>query len=110
MAQIRVRTPKDIGIMIRQHRKAQNLSQAELAKKAVVSRQWIVEVEQGKARAEIDGVFRLLRVLGVGVFVEMAQPVAPFEPYARRPTRASASRKQPIDINAIIDSSRKKKP
>lgn len=62
---MRVRTPKDTGLTIRDRRKALGLDQAALARRAGVSRQWIVGIEQGKGRADPSLVLRTLEVLGV---------------------------------------------
>lgn len=37
---MRLHTPTDIGLLIREERKAQRLDQAELARRVGVSRQW----------------------------------------------------------------------
>lgn len=50
---MRIRTPVDLGALIRDRRTKLGLDQRSLAKKVGVSRQWIVEVEKGKPRAEI---------------------------------------------------------
>ena len=50
---MRIRTPVDLGALIRERRKALRLDQKALAEKVGVSRQWIVDVEQGKPRLEI---------------------------------------------------------
>lgn len=59
---MRVRTPRDIGAVIRTNRRSQDLSQSELASRAGVGREWLIAVEKGKANA---GIARLLRVLAV---------------------------------------------
>jgi HTH-type transcriptional regulator/antitoxin HipB len=62
---MRLRTPKDIGLTIRERRKALGLDQAELARRVGVSRQWIVGIEKGKGRADLSLVLRTLDALGV---------------------------------------------
>lgn len=46
------------------------LDQASLAKRAGVSRKWLVEVEQGKPRAAVGLIFYTLRALGVSLEVK----------------------------------------
>jgi HTH-type transcriptional regulator/antitoxin HipB len=53
-----IRTPQDLGFVIREQRKKLGLDQSELARRAAVSRQWIVEVEKGKPRAEVGLLLR----------------------------------------------------
>ncbi len=60
---------RNLALIIRHRRQALALSQADLATRADVSRQWIIAVEGGKATAEIGRVLRLLRVLGLKIDV-----------------------------------------
>ena len=62
---MRVRTPLDIGLTIRNRRRKLGLSQSALAERAGVGRQWLVEVERGKPRAEIGLVLRTLAALDI---------------------------------------------
>ncbi|MCA9611014.1 MAG: helix-turn-helix transcriptional regulator [Myxococcales bacterium] len=63
-------TPADLGALIRERRVALGLSQLELARRAGVSRQWIVGVEAGKDRAEVGRLFRVLNTLDLAVRVD----------------------------------------
>ena len=45
---MRIRTPADLGALIRDSRTKLGLDQKSLAEKVGVSRQWIVEIEKGK--------------------------------------------------------------
>ncbi len=60
-----IRTPKDLGAIIRERRKALKLGQAKLADRIGTSRQWIVGIEQGRPRAELGLVLRALDALGI---------------------------------------------
>ena len=60
-----LKTPSDLGNVIRQRRKALGWDQARLAYETGVSRQWIIEIEKGKARAELQLVLRVFNVLGI---------------------------------------------
>ena len=60
-----IRTPRDLGAAIRDHRRRRGWSQRELAEKAGASRQWVNEVEKGKTRTEIGLVLRALDALDV---------------------------------------------
>ena len=60
---MRIRTPLDLGLVIRHRRRKLGLSQSALAEMAGVGRQWLVAVERGKARAEVGLVLRTLDVL-----------------------------------------------
>jgi HTH-type transcriptional regulator / antitoxin HipB len=64
---MRIQTPADLGLTIRERRKQLRLAQQALADRVGVSRQWIVEVEAGKPRAEIGLLLRTLRDLGLSL-------------------------------------------
>lgn len=66
---MQVRTPLDLGVIIRERRRALGLRQQDLAERVGVSRQWIVEVERGKSRAELGLVLRTLNALGIELHV-----------------------------------------
>jgi HTH-type transcriptional regulator / antitoxin HipB len=60
-----VRTPADLGAVIRDRRKQLKLDQAAFAKRIGVSRQWVIEIEHGHARAELGLVLRALDALSI---------------------------------------------
>lgn len=65
-----VSNSRELGLLIRQRRDELGLTQAEAASLAGVSRQWLIQVEQGKSTAQLDRVIRLLRALGLRTSVE----------------------------------------
>jgi len=69
---MRIRTPLDLGLVIRDRRRKLGLSQADLAHKAGVGRQWLVAVEHGKARAALGLVLRTLATLDLSISVDPA--------------------------------------
>ena len=62
---MRIRTPADLGALIRDRRTKLRFDQKSLAAKVGVSRQWIVEVEKGKPRAEIGLIVRTIDSIGI---------------------------------------------
>ena len=93
---MQVRTDGDLGVLIHDRRKELGLDQATLASRVGVSRQWIVEVEKGKPRAEVGLILRTLRVLGI----ELNATVAGAPPsLAPSPTGL-------VDIDAVLDRAR----
>jgi len=60
-----LKTAEDVGNIVRQRRKALGWDQARLASEAGVSRQWVVDIEKGKPRAELQLVLRVMNVLGL---------------------------------------------
>lgn len=70
---MRLKTPRDYGLVIREERRRQGLTQQALATAVGVGRQWIIAVEQGKAGAELGLVLRTLQVLGAQIVRECGQ-------------------------------------
>ena len=67
---INARTLSQLGQAIRRLRKRRGLSQAELATRAGVSRQWVVTAEQGRTRGlEIGHIMRVLDELDASLTV-----------------------------------------
>ncbi|MHB8887134.1 MAG: helix-turn-helix domain-containing protein [Methylovirgula sp.] len=91
-----VRTPADLGAVIRDRRKQLKLDQSSFAKKIGVSRQWVIEVERGHPRAELALVLRALDVLDIDLDASVNQ------------TKTSAP--TAVDINAIVAKARKRTP
>lgn len=85
---------RDLAASARGRRRELGLSQAELAARARVSRQWVSEFERGKASAEIGLVIRLLDVLDLHLGVTEVDT----SPAARD---ASA-----VDLDALLEDQR----
>jgi y4mF family transcriptional regulator len=69
-----IRTPTDLGAVVRDRRKQLGLGQAELASRIGVSRQWVIGVERGRARAELALVLRALDTLGIRLESKIDDP------------------------------------
>ena len=69
-----IRTPADLGQQIRAARKAQGLTQAELADIAGVGTRFVSELERGKDTARLGLALDIARLAGVDLF---AQPRGP---------------------------------
>jgi HTH-type transcriptional regulator/antitoxin HipB len=95
---MKIRTATDLGAFIRERRIKLGMDQSDLAEKAGTSRKWIIEVEQGKPRAEIGLVLRTLKTLGVSfdIAVDRTEKVSP------------ASESGNVDINNILNSLKKR--
>ncbi len=66
---VRVRGAAELGQAVRKRRRAQNLTQEELALLVGSHRPRIVELEQGKQTERIELLFRVLDTLGLDVLV-----------------------------------------
>ncbi|MBS1868892.1 MAG: helix-turn-helix domain-containing protein [Actinobacteria bacterium] len=86
-----VRSLHDLAALARGRRRELGLSQAELAARTRVSRQWVNAFESGKATAEVGLVIRLLDALDLRLTVT--------EPGAATTSRGPA----PVDLDALLD-------
>jgi len=82
---------RDLAAIARGRRRELGLSQAELATRARVSRQWVSAFESGKATAEVGLVIRLLDALDLRLAVA--------EPEAAAGPRDTAA----IDLDALLE-------
>jgi HTH-type transcriptional regulator / antitoxin HipB len=65
MTIVTIRTPQDIGALIRSRRRSLGMSQADLASKLGTSRLWITEIERGKPRASLGLILQAISALGL---------------------------------------------
>jgi len=68
---MRLRTPNDIGHLVRAQRKKRGWTQADFAKRLAVSRLWILHLEQGKETAQVGLVLRALNELDISLDVDL---------------------------------------
>lgn len=95
-----IRTPLDLGLVIRQQRRHLGLNQTDLASRVGVGRQWIVAIEHGKARAELGLVLRTLAALDLTLAVDGGSDTA----------KRKDSGVAPIDIDAVVDAAKGRRP
>lgn len=95
-----LRTPADFGAAIRSRRLRAGLTQAALARKVGVGRQWIVEVEKGKPNAPLALILRTLGALSITL--QTAETA--------RSTRHPLSKNKPVNLDSLLDNLRRKKP
>jgi transcriptional regulator with XRE-family HTH domain len=91
-----IRTPADLGAIIRDRRRQLGLDQATLAKRIGASRQWVIAVERGRSRAEVGLVLRALDALRIRIDASTGDG----RQHGTTPT---------ADIDAIVASARKGK-
>jgi HTH-type transcriptional regulator / antitoxin HipB len=95
MVQTTLRTPTDVGALIKDRRRALGLDQAELAERIGVGRQ----VERGKPGASMGLVLRALAEVGVEIkTVGESESIQP----SKYPSVVSP------DINGIVENARRK--
>lgn len=62
-----IRTPERLSRVLRAERRRLGLTQAETARRAGVSPQWLCEFETGRVAGGTDRVMRVLDVLGLSI-------------------------------------------
>lgn len=91
----RIFSIRDIAATVRARRLELGLSQAEVASRARVSRQWLSRFEAGRPSAELGLVMRLLAALDLDMSLQ-----------ARNASEAPAAR-GPVDLDALLDEYRR---
>ena len=91
---MRISSIRDVAVTVRGRRTDLGLSQAELARRAGVSRKWISEFEAGKPTAEFGLVIRVLDELGVALDLISGEDTDP-----------SQTANQ-VDLDALLDEQR----
>nr|WP_301218197.1 helix-turn-helix transcriptional regulator [Agreia sp. PsM10] len=69
-SRVRIRHIEDFGAIARQRRQDLGLSQAEIATRAGVTRQWLVRFERGNSEVSLSKVFSVLTELALLVTAE----------------------------------------
>ncbi len=69
-----VRSIRDLAVAVRSRRLELGLTQADLARRAGISRKWVYEFEAGKPTAELGVLFRVLDELRLEL--ELRTPAA----------------------------------
>ena len=100
MTYIRLRTPREIGLLLRDARKRAKLGQADLAERIGTSRKWVVDAERGNPGAALGTVLRALDAVGVHV----AAAVSTGDASDSRQIIPEAA----VDIDAVIENARKR--
>ncbi len=62
-----IKTPADIGALIKDARLKAGLSQHDLAQMLKTSQGWVSEIERGKPTAELGMVLKAINVLGINL-------------------------------------------
>lgn len=89
---VRVKTPLELGVLIRSAREAQGWTQADLADHANVSRQWLVSVEKGRhSRAEIGMLLRTIGAVGIELSARIPDTAESAPALAARTVKAAAA-------------------
>lgn len=80
---MQLRSMTELGALVRSARTARGMTQADLATRVGVSRDWVVRLERGHPRLEAQRVIDALRVAGVDLQATIADPMTetPADPF-----------------------------
>ena len=73
---MRVRTIREIGLLVHTERARQGLSLQAVAERVGCTRQWVAALEAGGERLEVALVLRTLNALGIRIDTSSEHPVA----------------------------------
>jgi HTH-type transcriptional regulator/antitoxin HipB len=95
---VRLRTAREIGLRIRDRRMQLGLSQAELAERVGMTRQWVIGLEKGAPGAALGTVLRTLSELGLVLDISVPDP-------GPRNGASTSAREVPVDhISRFVNS------
>jgi HTH-type transcriptional regulator / antitoxin HipB len=94
-----IRRPDDLGALVRQYRKTQGLSQAQLAARLQTTQKWISHLENGKPSAQIGLVLRALNEIGASIEVRLAEELTK----TPEQTGLRPAKRNPFSIDDIVD-------
>lgn len=101
-----IHTVGELGAAIRHRRRQLNWDQQSLAERVGVSRQWIVEIEAGKPRAEIGLLLRTLRALDLQLEIALEGSPSQGEGMASPVEGRRRDLDLDFDIDAVIERAR----
>lgn len=93
-----IKTPAQLGRMIKERRIQLRKDQASIAKKASISRTWLVEVEHGAPGASVGVILRILNALKLSAIVET--------PESEKTPSLGTSSLPRVDVNQVLDALR----
>jgi HTH-type transcriptional regulator/antitoxin HipB len=96
---MKIRTGSELGLVLRERRRELGLTQAELAGRIGVSRQWVGKVEKGLQRADLGLALRAIRAL------DLVLDVRP-----ESSTGTSSKTTDRTDIDAVVRAARRGTP
>ncbi|MFL6099855.1 MAG: helix-turn-helix transcriptional regulator [Actinomycetales bacterium] len=93
-----VRTARELGVVVRRTRRRLNMTQAELAERVGVTRQWVASVEGGKANPHLKALLSVGEVLGLELeLTTTSSSQVPPPPTGRTPPLSSPPERTTVE-------------
>jgi HTH-type transcriptional regulator/antitoxin HipB len=116
-SKMNIRTATDLGLVLKEQRRKLGLSQRQVADRIGVSRQWLVDIEKGKPRAEVGLILKAAATLGLQLTSRDAKDhshqgadhdprAAPLHQIRSERRRKPQAVREEIDLDALIDKAR----
>lgn len=102
---MQARSPRDLGLLIKDRRRSLSVSQAELAERIGASRHWVMSLEAGKPTVELGLVLRALTALALVCDVQPREQLTGARGSEVR-TRVADDAAVPSDVAPGVDLSR----
>lgn len=103
-----MRSPTEIGSLVRATRLEGGLTQSQLGAKIGASRFWVAEFERGKPRAELGLALKALRALGLVLTIEPRDLALRREERERTGNQTQTLHQPIVDLAAILNRSASK--
>ena len=95
-----IRRPEDVAAAVKKARHDLSITQAELASRVEVDRQWVYRLENGEPGVSLGLVLRTLNVLGLTLQIDTGEKDAPKSP----PVAKQSARARPrFSIDDVVD-------
>ena len=95
---------KEIAYLVKEERQNKGWTQAELAKRAAVSRDWLIGLEKAKPSVELSLVLRTLKALGLKLTAAPSKPPSnPFSIYLESLKFKDEDKPTPSNLSRFID-------
>jgi len=105
-----VHNQRELGAAIRDRRRNLGWTQAALADKVGVTRDWVIALEAGDGNPQLRHILRALDVLGLWLRVDRIDQDAIFDPKgaAKRPDRGIHRGPPTVDLDEVLDAHRRR--
>lgn len=104
-----IHNQRDLGAAVRERRHDRGWTQATLARKLGVTRDWVIDLEAGRGNPQLRYLLRALNVLGLQLSVDRDDQVASFKTAGATRTGSRVHREVPVvDLDEVLAAQRRR--